>query len=299
MIGLGIDGGGTGARWRLVDDRGTILGEGTSGPLTGHLFDETARAAARAAIDAMAAAVRSAGRPERLVAGVTGLSTGSETADLLASWLTTSFNLPAGAVQVVDDMRIAYRSAFQPGEGILVYAGTGSVAFHTAADGSSSRAGGHGYLIDDAGGGFWIGKQALRAVLRSHDEGRDVGALGHEIEGVLGGLDWDQVRRHVYGGGRAAVAALVPAVAKAASRDDPVASAILSSAGEELGRLARVLLARIGSQQPVALAGGASRASPLIFAHFRTSLPRNTELRQIARPPVEAAARLAAEGAPA
>lgn len=296
MIGLGLDGGGTGARWRLADASGRILGEGTLGPLTGHIFEPASRAAAQQTIAALLTDVEAVGKPVRICAGITGLSTGSETAELMASWLAGAFRLAPDAVQVVDDMRIAYRSAFQPGEGILVYAGTGSVAFHLSQDGKADRAGGHGYLIDDAGGGYWIGRQALAALVRAQDEGRDPGVLGQEIGEAIGGLDWEQIRRHVYGGGRAAVAALVPAVAKAAARDDEVATTILSSAGEELARLARVLLARLGREQPVALAGGASRASPLIFSHFRASLPRDAVLRQVAQPPVEVAARLAAEG---
>jgi glucosamine kinase len=297
MIGLGFDGGATGARWRLLDGSGRVLGEGQSGPFTGHLFDDATRRASQEAIVVLSAAVRAAGRPEKIVAGITGLSTGSETAALLASWIAAAFGLAPGAVQVVDDMRIAYRAAFDPGEGILVYSGTGSVAIHLAEDGTTLRAGGHGYLIDDAGGGYWIGRQALSALVRAQDEGRDPGALGQEVGAAIGGLDWELIRQHVYGGGRAAVAGLVPAVAKAALRDDSVANAILSSAGEELARLARVLLARLGRPQPVALAGGVGRASPLIFSHFRTSLPRDAVLRQVTQAPVEIAARLAAEGA--
>ena len=296
MIGLGIDGGGTGTRWRLADAEGGTLGEGSLRPLTGHVFEPSSRAAAEAVVAEIAAAVRAAGKPDRICAGITGLSTGSETAAMISGWLAHAFELSADAVQVVDDMRIAYRAAFRPGEGILVYAGTGSVAMHLAEDGKVERAGGHGYLIDDAGGGYWIGRQALAAVLRAADEGRDAGTLGREIGLAIGGLGWDRVRRFVYGGGRAAVATLTHAVAKAAARDDDSAVTILSSAGEELARLARVLLGRLGRSQPVALAGGASRTSPLIFSHFRTSLPRDVVLRHVTKPPVEVAARLAAEG---
>ncbi|MBM3547465.1 MAG: ATPase [Alphaproteobacteria bacterium] len=297
MIGLGFDGGGTGARWRLVDSAGKVLGQGDTGPFTGHIFDDAEQQARQAAIVQLAAAVKACGRPEKIVAGITGLSAGSDTAALLSSWLAAAFDLAQGSVQVVDDMRIAYRAAFTPGEGVLVYAGTGSVAMHLAEDGSALRAGGHGYLIDDAGGGYWIGRQALSALVRAQDEGRDPGALGQEIGAVIGSLDWEHIRRHVYSGGRAAVAGLVPATAKAALRDDSTANAILSSAGEELARLARVLINRLGRQQPVALAGGVGRASPLIFSHFRTSLPRDAALRQVTQAPVEIAARLAAEGA--
>jgi N-acetylglucosamine kinase-like BadF-type ATPase len=295
MIGLGLDGGGTGSRWRLLDEKGAVLGEGTTGALTGHLFDEPTRAKAQQTVQGLAAAVRAAGRPQRIIAGIAGLSAGTDTAHLLASWLAAAFGLGTGAVQVTDDMHIAYRAAFNLGEGILVYAGTGSIAVHLTKDGKAERAGGHGYLIDDAGSGFWIGQRALRAMLHAEDERRDGGALAQELCSVTGS-EWSLIRSYVYGGGRAAVAALVPAVAKAALRDDEVATTILSTAGEELGRLARVLLARIGPQ-PVALSGGVTRASPLILSHFKAALPRDAVVRQISQAPVETAARLAAEGA--
>lgn len=68
-------------------------------------------------------------------------------------------------------------------------------------------------------------------------------------------------------------------------------------AGEELGRLARVLIARLARDQPVALTGGASRASLIIFSHSRASLPRDAVLRRVSQAAVETATRLAAEGA--
>jgi glucosamine kinase len=295
MIGLGIDGGGTGTRWRLLDEKGGVLGEGVAASLTGHLFDEPSRARARETIQALATAVRAAGQPQRIVAGITGLSAGSDATHLVASWLAAAFRLASDAVQVTDDMRIAYRGAFKLGEGILVYAGTGSVAVHLTQEGKVERAGGHGYLIDDAGSGFWIGQRALRAMMHAEDERRDGSPLSQELQDVTGS-EWSMIRSHVYGGGRAAVAALVPAVARAAARDDGVATTILGAAGEELGRLARVLLARVGPQ-PVALSGGVTRASPLILAHFKAALPRDSAVRQVAQAPVDTAARLAAEGA--
>jgi glucosamine kinase len=296
MIGLGIDGGGSGTRWRLLHRDGKVLGEGSAGPLTGHLFDEATSATAAATLAGIVSEARAIGHPARVVAGIAGLSPSSEIAVTLAQWIAANFELGMSDVQVVDDMRIAYRSAFVPGAGILVYAGTGSVAFHLEENGAASRAGGHGYLIDDAGGGYWIGKQALRAVLRAQDEGMEPGALAQEIANLVGGASWDLTRRYAYGGGRAAVAALTPAVGRAAMRDDSVANTILSAAGEELARLARVLLGRLGPME-VALTGGATKASPLILAHFRAALPRDTAIRHVTRAPVETAAQLAATGA--
>src|SRR5690606_29898485 len=110
--------------------------------------------------------------------------------------------LGEGAVTVLGDVVTAYLSAFEPGAGVLVYAGTGSVAVHVAGDGAIVRAGGHGYLIDDAGGGYWIGREALKRLLRAADAigAPPTGRLASAVFAALGGSDWPTVRDAVYGG---------------------------------------------------------------------------------------------------
>lgn len=100
----------------------------------------------------------------------------------------------------------------------------------------------------DAGGGFWIGRHALRAVLR-HADRRGApaeGALAEAVYGALGTRSWPELHQRVYVGGRSEVAALVPAVRRALAAGDPDAARIVAAAGEELARLADVLLARLG-----------------------------------------------------
>ena len=63
-------------------------------------------------------------------------------------------------------MWIAYLSYFALGEGILVYSGTGSIGYYLSEDKDVIRVGGRGNLIDDGGSGFWIAREALKAVLR-------------------------------------------------------------------------------------------------------------------------------------
>jgi N-acetylglucosamine kinase-like BadF-type ATPase len=117
--------------------------------------------------------------------------------------------------------------------------------------------------------------------------------LATQLYRATGGADWDRVRAYVYGGGRGAVAALVPRVAQAAADGDDGARAILAWAGEELGRLARLLLRRCGGARPVALAGGVARVGGALEASFRASLPAGVEVRVLTDEPVRVAARLA------
>jgi N-acetylglucosamine kinase-like BadF-type ATPase len=125
--------------------------------------------------------------------------------------------------------------------------------------------------------------------VRARDARAAPGALDRAVA-AMAGDSWDAVRAHVYGGGRAAVAALVPAVVAAAD-DDPAAAGILHAAGDELARLAQVLIARVGAL-PVVLSGGAATCSPLIARAVRAQLP-GSDVSISTAEPVAAAARLA------
>jgi N-acetylglucosamine kinase-like BadF-type ATPase len=153
------------------------------------------------------------------------------------------------------------------------------------------RVGGRGMLIDDGGSAFWIGRQALNLVWRHADEDPDWAGqsrLAGEISDMIGGASWDAARTYVYGGGRASVAALALAVARA---DDGDARAILRAAGGELARLARALVRRIG-KKPIALTGRAATLHPAIIEGFRDAAP-GLDVRLEAPDAAIAAARIA------
>lgn len=317
-LGLGIDAGGSSTRWRLqgADGEGA---EGRLPPLAGHLYTAGGREGASSLLAGLAAAVEQArgggvaderpggGRAGHdpggaaapigaIVAGVTGLAAGGGEAAWLRGELAARFALPIARVGVLDDIELAFRGVFPERDGVLVYAGTGAIAVCGAPGGGRLRAGGHGYLLDDDGGGFSIGRAALRAVLRAADEAGAParGALAERIYAAAGGSDWDRLRAYVYAGGRSAVAALAPAVAAAAAGGDPDAGRILAWAGDELARLAAVLLARAGAPpRPVALAGGVARIGGELEARFRAGLPDGVAVRVVSEEPVRAAARMA------
>lgn len=70
---------------------------------------------------------------------------------------------------VMSDAELVVYGAYGAGPGIVVIAGTGSIGLLRNADGSLRRCGGWGPRIDDAGGGFWLGRQACKAVARMLD----------------------------------------------------------------------------------------------------------------------------------
>lgn len=291
--GLGLDGGGSATRWALSDAGGRIVAAGELPGVTGHLFD----AAARGRFDSMAAALAAAlpSRPGAVVAGITGLAAGTDLAATAIGLLSAALGVPAAAIAVETDIRIAFRALFRPGEGHIVYAGTGSIGLHIAADGREVRAGGRGMLVDDAGSAFWIGRRALDEVWRARDlDPAATSPLATALDGAIGGADWDTHRAYIYGGGRDAVAQLARAVAACG---DPVALGILRDAGGELARLARALVAR-ACARPVALTGRAASLHPAIEAGFRAAAP-DLQMSLAAPDAAAAAARLAAGAEPA
>ncbi|WP_230530135.1 N-acetylglucosamine kinase [Microvirga roseola] len=273
-LGLGIDAGGTATRWRLADLSGHCVAQGSVEPLTGHLFSPAAEERARQIVASLAQTVTKSGRPQGLIAGITGLTRDTPAEATMRSVFAQAFGIPEDRIFVAEDMWIAYLSYFALGEGILVYSGTGSIGYYLSEDKNVIRVGGRGNLIDDGGSGFWVAREALKAVLRKEEEspGRGwVTTLGISLAKALGGTDWNLVRSFVYGGDRGKIGSLARAVGEAAEAGDKTALRILREAGEELGRLANALIKRLGPR-PVALVGGTSRLHPALAEAFRQDL---------------------------
>jgi glucosamine kinase len=297
-IGLGLDAGGTATRWHLVDAAGRTIATGSAAPLTGHVYTGSAQSAARATLDAIAAAVGTHAQPTHVLAGITGLDEGTDAARFFAAVIAQRFAVASGGVRIENDMGIAYRAACEPGTGILVYSGTGSVACHVTRAGEHIRVGGRGVIIDDGGSGFWIAKEAVKALFRAEDRAPGSGwstPLGHALAQGVGGATWDHARSFIYSGERGRVAALAPNVASAAHEGDPVALDILRNAGTELAGLVAALVDRLGAREAI-IAGGTTSIHPALVAAFAAALPPDVPHRHATTlDPARAAAIAAAQ----
>jgi len=293
-LGLGIDAGGTQTRWALAAPGGRIVAEGTVGGLSAlQMGSVEGREAVQATFGAIARDVFVHGRPQAVRAGVTGF--GGDGGALQAC-LGELLGLAPEAVVLSNDIEIAYLASFRPGEGYLVYSGTGSIGAFIDEHHGFHRAGGRGVVLDDGGGGFWIAREALRHIWRREDEcpgAWEASPMAHAVFQHVGGSDWSFSRQFIYGRERGEVGKLAIAVAATAERD-PAAAAILREAGRELARLAQALVSRFGPR-PVALAGRAAELHPVIVETMRAALPPDTMLSQTGVRAHYAAARLAAD----
>lgn len=298
--GLGLDAGGTQTRWALAAADGTLLGEGRVAAVSGLQLDHAAgREAVAAALRELAAAVAPRGGAGRLVAGVTGLEAAQ--APLFGELASAALGLLPAAVRTMTDIELAYHAAFEPGAGVVLYAGTGSIAAHVDRHGAMHRAGGRGAVVDDAGGGHWIARRALRHIWRAEDAvpgSWQLSPLARRVFEHIGGADWAQTRQWVYSGpgaSRGEMGRLALAVAAAAG-EDATALALLQAAGSELARLARAMRQRLGVL-PLALAGRVFDLHPAIEHSLRLALPADTPAWRLTLPAHHAAARLAARTA--
>ncbi len=272
-VALGIDAGGSSTRWCVLSDKGE-LGSGTTLPITGHIFSERDLEQNTSRLRGLLTDALAVATPDAVVAGITGLHKDTPAQRFLLELTAETLQLDPAHITLDNDLHVAYASVFAPGEGVLLYAGTGAVAYFETADGHEVRAGGYGYLIDDAGAGFWIGQQGLRAVLRyvdRHGQASD-SPLAVGIYEVLECNAWPDIMAKVYGAGRAQVAALVPAVIAAADAGDAVAIDILQRAGDELARLAGDVQQRLPEGLPVAFSGGIAKHAPLVAERIKEKL---------------------------
>ena len=286
VLYLGIDIGGTAARWVVRNQRAEVA-RGSAGGATGLLFDTATTAAFADVLADIRAALPGPVAFAHL--GITGA--GFDADPRVQAQVAVGLGLPAGRFTWSSDIMLAWNAAFAGERGHLVSAGTGSVGIAFDAAGEAIVVGGRGMLVDDGGSAGWIALRALDRVGRLMDDhGSPVGAtmLAAELAQAMGGDGHEDLRRAVYGSKRGAIGRLALPVARAARAGDPLALTILAEAGDELARLARALLKRAGPA-PVAFVGGVFDLHPAIRARIEQRLPEAT----VAFPRIDAAAHAA------
>lgn len=228
-----------------------------------------------------------------ICAGITGLL-GADQQLIVRQLLQQAFACPLEHIRANNDIEIAYYNAFEAGAGYLIYAGTGSIGAFIDRDQQLHRVGGHGYILDDAGGGYWIAREALKHIWRREDEQPGCwqqSTMAQAVFEQIGGHDWASSRQFLYQGSRGQVGRLALAVAACADEDRDAAG-ILQRAGMELARLADLLTRRFG-RRDLALAGRIRELHPIIARSFEQHLPAETTVHYPSNAAHHAAAHLA------
>lgn len=295
---LGIDGGGTKTACAVGDDN-RLLTSVTAGP------SNIVRVGEMQARESLHRVVRqacsAAGIMPTQVSGTCVGGSGAARPELAAIVRTILAEILSSPIKVVGDMEIALEAAFEDGPGVMVIAGTGSIAYGRDDKGRTARAGGWGFEIGDEGSAHWIGRTGVSAVLRASDreaQGAPVSALGHALckaWGVSTLLDLARAANSVPSPDFAALFRSVVAC------DDPPAREVLGTAGRELAEIAAVVVQRLfvedgESLVRVAMTGSVFRHASLVrdafYNELKTLAPRAQGMPQVVDP-VEGALRMA------
>jgi glucosamine kinase len=248
---LGVDAGGSGTRVVLLEG-GQVTPQPDGPPMNALLTTGFAEQLQR---------MIAAAGPTAAGVGLPGVHATGQ-ARQLGRALTRQAGCP---VHVTGDADTARCGAFLGAPGIVVIAGTGSVALGW--DGERfAYAGGHGFVLGDEGSAYWIGREAVRAALRFREQAGGSELIYQKVtQATASDLDVliSEVNAHPADRGRLAV--LAPAVTAIAGHD-PEAQRIVRCAAGHLAALAESIRRRL-SPLPVAGAGGVFRA-PAIWARF-------------------------------
>jgi N-acetylglucosamine kinase-like BadF-type ATPase len=184
---------------------------------------------------------------------------------------------PGSRLLVVNDALVALEAGAPASPGIVIICGTGSIAYGRNADGVAARSGGWGHIIGDEGSGYWIGQQAVQAVMRDADGRGPATALSKQVLAHFDVPNASGLVHVVYGPNSAnrSIAMLGPSVQMASESGDEVASAILDRAADELALAARSVADRLGLRRhrfPFVLAGGVFRVVPALVDRLRVRL---------------------------
>lgn len=252
---LAIDAGQTGIKVRIRAD-GTVYDEVFPGILTHEQLLPQLAAVARTALAHTGVGVTS------VAAGVSGLT--EREADA-AALLARIDDAGVRSVLLAHDSTTSFLGAIGENRGAVVAAGTGVV---TLAVGRSrvARVDGWGYLMGDAGSGYWIGREALDAVMRAFDGRGPATALRDVAEELWPDLTQAYIGLQSSGDRVQVIASFAEHVSRLASAGDAVSQHITVRAGGELAHSVETALRRVrenGDTFSVCAIGGVFRSPQL------------------------------------
>lgn len=295
---LAVDGGGTKCLAVLVDQSRQEVGVGRSGSCNYQGIGE--EAASRELIAAIEQALADAQARNKLttqaessaeeqvewevecaVFGLAGLDTEYDRQIIcgMVQNVLKELGIKVRHLIVENDGFAALLGATGGKPGILIIAGTGSIAFGVNDAQETSRAGGWGHRVGDEGSGYWIGKQAIMAVLKDADGRGESTMLTDLLLPYVGLARVDELFNWTYSSHYSVdkVGELSPLVSQAADGGDQVALSILQIAGEELFLAVRAVIDQLNMKNKpfqMILQGGVlqndERVREIVLARVRS-----------------------------
>ncbi len=283
---LGVDGGGTNTRamiFRVAADPSVhlseyLVGEGRAAAANFHRVG--VEAATQSVTTAIILACRQANiAPHQITAACIGLAGVSHPDNHRKMYDAIEAALPALSFTLETDARIALAGATAGKPGIVIIAGTGSIAYGVNQDGEVARAGGWGPTLGDEGSGTYIGRRALEAVMTAYDYRRhEETALTEKVCRFFNVKTPPELPAVIYNPDANVlpqIAQLSKLVVETAQAGDAVAIEILKDAAHELARAIKAVIAQLNMRDEtfrIGYVGGVFGAGNLILQPLREDI---------------------------
>ncbi len=288
---IGIDGGASKTVGILGDSSGKIIAKGTIGPSN---FHNIGIAAAQEAITSIVSQVqRKAHLSERKLDFATVALAGVDSSrDKRVAERFVGEAKIARRSMVVHDSLAALEAAFPGGPGIIVISGTGCVAAGMNEEGAYFRAGGWGYLVDDEGSAYDIGRKGLRAAFRAIDGRSSPTKLVSIFKHRFRVRELGDALNKIYSDGLTVEEVGRLALLVSDALPDGACKQILNDAGISLAELACCVASKLnmgGRQVKVAIFGGTFKSGKYLLNSFKKRIRREYPLAEITQPRIEPA----------
>jgi len=273
---LGIDGGGTKTHAVITTSAYKIIGEGFSGAANPVRvgFDSAVAHVSEAVKQACAQAGMTL---HDITAGCAAIAGISHPIHYHTMKKALDARLRMDHLELVTDARAALEGALDGKQGVVLIAGTGSIAMGMNEARDVERSGGWGPTLGDEGSGYDIARQALKAVAASFDGRAPRTVLTERICQQLGITSAKDLPSVIYNNAAEStqIASLARLVADAAAEGDAVARGILAQAGRDLGELAASVIHKLGLESKtfrVAYVGSVFNAGDCVLEPLRAAV---------------------------
>ena len=288
---LGIDGGGTNCRAAVMDSAGKICGEGLA-EAANFLRVGLEKAVAHVS-EAVGKACDQAGiKPSQITSAYVGLAGVSHPEHHRRMLVALKEALPIPEITLETDARVALAGATGNQPGVVIIAGTGSIACGINSRGRFARAGGWGPAMGDEGSGSYIGRRALEAVMMAWDyRGEPTTMMEPVLKhfGVTSPPELPPVIYDPYAEVMGRIAQLSKIVVVEARNGDKIAGEILKDAAVHLARAAIAVIDQLRMEHEefrVACVGGVFESGDMVSEPLKQEILKFAP-KVIIAPPID------------
>jgi glucosamine kinase len=226
---VGADIGGTSTRVAVATRDGRVLAVARGGPGSPVVIGlERSASEIRSVVETALAGVQ--GDVDAYVLGLAGGSQAKDDRGFAATIRPERVGVPP---HLVSDLVVAFCSASPEEMGYVLIGGTGAVAGRVDGDEITAWADGLGWLLGDAGSGFWLGREAVSRTLRALQAHAELTPLNRAVVELAGTDDYPRLVSACYAERPTALGRYAPLVS-AHVDDSPDAAAIVDQAADAL-----------------------------------------------------------------